>query len=743
MTKKRERNSASQTRIEELSEMLTETLGDLRPPYSLNQVVKMMGIKDRKSKQIVKELLQKESSKNSGEAKSIITGKVDYVNPKFAYVIPDEAEEDILVKSDYLGSAMDDDTVKIEVFPKRNRQGRLEGRVIEVLSRNRDEFVGRIEISGKYAFVLPDFRKMHTDIFVPPNAIGKAKTNDKVVIKILQWPEANKSPEGRVIKVLGQAGQHEAEIHSIIAEFGLPYDFPSAVVKQANAISANIDKNEIAKRRDFRKITTFTIDPEDAKDFDDAISLQLLENGNYELGVHIADVTHYVPTKGALELEAEKRATSVYLVDRTIPMLPERLSNELCSLRPNEDRLTFSAVFELDKNAVVKNEWFGKTIIHSDRRFTYEEAQERIETIEGDYAKELTLINELALKLQAARYAVGSINFETTEVKFRLDENGKPLEVIPKERKDAHKLVEEFMLLANKRVAEFVFNIKKGKEKNTFVYRTHDYPNPEKLEAFSIFAKKFGYELSLTEEAVSRSLNRLIADIDGKPEQNVLQTLAIRSMAKAKYTTSEGGHFGLAFPHYTHFTSPIRRYPDMMVHRLLFHYLNNGANVGKEEYEKKCRNSSEMEKRAADAERTSIKYKQVEFMADRLGEDFEGIVSGITEWGIYVELTETKCEGMVRLADLSDDYYEYDQVNYRVVGKTRNRSITLGDEVVVKVAKTDINRRIIDLEMISIKKYAGEKKDDTPLPPQKKSNKQHYSAQARKAKAKSKPKKKE
>lgn len=718
MTKKKERKNTSQSKIDELAKAVKIAMQNMKPPYSVSQVIKLLGIKDRRSKQVVKDLVR-EQQKRSGIAADgkikvhggkVLEGRVDYVNAKFAYIVSAQSDEDILVKHENLMGAFDDDLVEIEVFSKRTRQGRLEGKVIRIVERIRDEFVGRIELSGKYAFVIPDFRKMHIDIFIPPDAINKAKSNDKVIVKITQWPTANKSPEAKVIKVLGQAGEHEAEMHSIIAEFGLPYDFSSQVLKQAEKIEAGIVEEEISKRKDFREITTFTIDPEDAKDFDDALSLRLLENGHYEVGIHIADVTHYVSDKGPLEKEAQRRGTSVYLVDRTIPMLPERLSNELCSLRPNEDRLTFSAVFELDGNAKIKKEWFGKTVIHSDRRFTYEEAQERIEKMEGDFARELTLLNEMALKLQADRYAKGSISFETTEVKFRLDDMGKPLEVIPKIRKDAHKLVEEFMLLANKRVAEFVYNMKQGKTKNTFVYRTHDYPDPEKLQSFSIFAKKFGYEVQLSEEAVSRSLNRLISEIEGKPEENVLQSLAIRSMAKARYTTEAGIHFGLAFPFYTHFTSPIRRYPDMMVHRLLQHYIHNGKSVSAADFEKKCKHSSEMEKRAADAERASIKYKQVEFMADRLGEDFAGLVSGVTEWGIYVEMIETKCEGMVRITDIDDDYYEYDEANYRIVGRSGKKYISLGDEVTVKVVRTDVNRRTIDLELISIARYEKDKK---------------------------------
>ncbi|HNP07247.1 MAG TPA: VacB/RNase II family 3'-5' exoribonuclease, partial [Cyclobacteriaceae bacterium] len=447
----------------------------------------------------------------------------------------------------------------------------------------------------------------------------------------------------------------------------------------------------------FRDVLTFTIDPEDAKDFDDAISFQKLDNGHYEVGVHIADVTHYVKPGGTLDKDAFDRATSVYLVDRTVPMLPERLSNQLCSLRPNEDKLTFCALFEIDDKAKVYNEWFGRTIIHSNQRFAYEEAQEQIESGKGHLANELQLLNKIALKLRKDRFAKGAVNFETTEVKFRLDENGKPLEVVPKERKDAHKLVEEFMLLANRAVATYVFKMKKGEDKNTFVYRTHDHPNPEKVMDFAQFAKQFGHTLNIEETAVSQSLNKLMADIEGKPEQNVLQQLAVRAMSKAKYTTDAKGHFGLAFPHYTHFTSPIRRYPDMMVHRLLQHYLDGGKSINKKDYEEKCLHSSEREKRAADAERASIKYKQVEFMSMAANKVYGGIITGVTDFGVFVEIIETKCEGMVRLTDMTDDFYEFDERNFRIIGRRRKKIYRLGDKVNVRVKKTDIGRRLIDL----------------------------------------------
>jgi ribonuclease R len=625
-----------------------------------------------------------------------VTGIVDHVSSRFAYVKIGEGRSDIYITGKDLGSAVDGDTVKIIIFSTKHGEHQ-EGKVTEVIKRNRTRFVGKIEVSKNYAFVVPDYRKVHQDFFVYPENINNAKSGDKVIIEVVAWAEGDKSPEGKVVDILGKAGENEAEIHSIMAEFDLPFRFPENVENESKSISEEITSKEIKKRRDFRDITTFTIDPEDAKDFDDALSIQKLENGNYEIGVHIADVTHYVQTNSSLETEAFDRATSVYLVDRTIPMLPEHLSNGLCSLRPNEDKLTFSAVFEMNDKAKVINEWFGRTIIHSDKRFSYEEAQVGLESGTGPFADELKTLNELAHKLRKDRFKNGAVNFETAEVKFKLDEKGKPLAVIPKIRKDAHKLIEEFMLLANKYVATVVYKMKKGEDKNTFVYRTHDFPDPDKVKDFALFAKQFGHRINVDESSISKSLNALMDEIEGKPEQGVLQQLAVRSMAKAKYTTEAKGHFGLAFDHYTHFTSPIRRYPDMMVHRLLQHYLDGGNSVNKKDFEEKCLHSSEREKRAADAERASIKYKQVEFMASAADKAYDGLITGVTEWGIYVEIIETKCEGMIRLADMDDDFYDFDEKNYRIVGKRTHNTYTLGDKLSVRVKKTDIDKRLIDL----------------------------------------------
>jgi ribonuclease R len=713
MSKKRKKTKTGKTGDiqQKLKDKITSLLNrNINAAYSSTQITRKLGFKRKDYNRAIPEVLSalekegKIAKVGGGNYKSVkepeyLIGRVDHVNQRFAYIIPQEETEDqdVYVKTQDLKNAMDGDIVRVATSPTRHGL-RPEGRVLEILERGKTTLVGRIEISPRYAFVIADNRKVHQDIFIKLEDTLQAKHNDKVIIEITQWPSADKSPEGKVTRVLGRAGDNDAEIHSIMAEFDLPFEFPENVVKDAEKIEDDFSDKEVSKRKDYRNVLTFTIDPEDAKDFDDALSFQVLENGDYEVGIHIADVTHYVKPGSVLEKEAFNRATSVYLVDRTIPMLPERLSNELCSLRPREDKMTFAAIFHLDSQGKIKNEWFGRTVIHSDRRFSYEEAQASIESGIGDLASELTILNNIAKNLRKERFKKGAVNFETTEVKFKLDENGKPLGIIPKVRKDAHKLIEEFMLLANKQVATFVYKMKKGKDRNTFVYRTHDFPNAEKVSAFATFAKKFGHSLNVDEAAISSSLNKLMAEIEGKPEENVLQQLAIRSMAKAKYTTEEMGHFGLAFEHYTHFTSPIRRYPDMMVHRLLQHYLDQGKSVEEEEYEKKCVHSSEQEKKAADAERASIKYKQVEYMQTVEDKVFAGIISGVTEWGIFIEIVETKCEGMVRMVDLKDDYYEFDEKNYRVIGRSNKKMFTLGDEVFVRVKSTDIDRRTIDLE---------------------------------------------
>lgn len=713
--KKKQPKKATKARITNIKDDLRDIfVHNPDEAFSFKQIIKMLGVRDAKSKDALKDLLfsmeNKEKIRRNRDGRWVnavvpkaYEGIVDHVNPKFAYIMVDELEEDIWVKTDDLRFAVDGDRVSVQITRPANSGYRAEGIVTGIVKRAREEFVGRIEISPKYSFIVPDNRNIHFDVFVYPEKIKNANHNDKVLVKIKKWHDLqNRSPMGEVTEVLGPAGENEAEIHSIMAEYGLPFKFTQKVEEAAEKIPDEIPEEEYKYRRDLRDTTTFTIDPEDAKDFDDALSLSRLENGKWEIGIHIADVSHYVREESILDKEALERATSVYLVDRTIPMLPEKLSNGLCSLRPNEEKLAFSAIFEMDDSGKVSKRWFGRTVILSDRRFTYEEAQERIEKKEGDFAEEIEILNGIAHQLRYQRFKKGAVNFETVEVKFKLDEKGKPLEVVPKERKDAHKMIEEFMLLANREVATFIYDRKEKslpQGASTFVYRVHEDPDPEKLQNFANFASRFGYKLSVTGE-ISQSLNELMSKIEGKPEQNVLESIAIRAMAKARYTTEPRGHFGLAFPHYTHFTSPIRRYPDVMVHRLLWHYLNSGKSPENEPVEKKCMHSSEREKRAADAERASIKYKQVEFMEGMLGEHFEGIVSGVTEWGVFVEIIETKCEGMIRISELDDDYYDYDEKQFRIIGRNNKRIITLGDKLTVQVTKTDIDRRTIDLILV-------------------------------------------
>ena len=647
------------------------------------------------SKDGILDALPKGVFKLKHQASEFHTGRIDFVNPKFCFVIVPELENDVKISFPNMKGALDGDTVTIGIF--EGQRGRNpEGEVHEIVRRNKKEFVGVLEL-GNSNWVIPDGKKMHDDIYVRNNDIGEAKHGDKVLVKITRWGTEDNKPEGKITQILGAEGDHEAEMHAIMYEFDLPMHFPKTVQAESEAIDLEIPEEEIKKRRDFRKITTFTIDPLDAKDFDDAISVQTLSNGNFEIGVHIADVSHYVREYTQLDNEAFSRATSVYLVDRVIPMLPERLSNGVCSLRPNEEKCTFSAVFELDNEAQIQKEWYGRTVIHSDRRFTYEEAQERIETKEGDFAEEIGLLNHLAHKLRDRRFKQGSISFETPEVRFKLDEDGAPTEIMQKVRVDAHKLVEDFMLLANKGVATFIHD-KKPDGGPTMVYRTHDDPNPDKLASFATFASKFGHKIDF-QSKIADKMNDLSEKLVGRPEEGVLQQLAIRSMSKAIYTTNPSGHFGLGFEHYTHFTSPIRRYPDLLVHRLLQHYLDGGDSVVAEEMEEHCKHCSEREKGAADAERASIKYKQVEYIMRQNKKVFDGIISGITEWGIYVEMTDAKCEGLLRFAEMKDDRYIYDEDNLRAVGFHNKKMYSFGDQLKVEILKTDLRNRTIDLTL--------------------------------------------
>lgn len=632
---------------------------------------------------------------------SYITGTVELTAKGAAYIISDETDEDVFVPFSNLKHALNGDKVKVLVYA-RSRNRRPEGEVVEVLERKRGTFVGTVECSAGYAFLLPSGKQMPYDVFLPMERLHGAKDGDKVVVKLLSWPENQKNPVGEVIQVLGRPGDNDTEMNAIMAEYELPVKFPPAVERAADRIPLEIPAEEIKKRRDYREVTTFTIDPADAKDFDDALSIRELRTGLYEIGVHIADVSYYVKENTVLDKEAFARATSVYLVDRTIPMLPERLSNGVCSLRPDEDKLCFSVIFKMNANAEVLDQWFGRTVIRSNRRFAYEEAQAIIEGADGDCRQEILWLNDLAQKLRAERFKAGALDFEREEVKFYLDEKGHPTGVYFKRSKEANKLIEEFMLLANKKVAEFIGKTKPGKKAKTFVYRVHEQPLPEKLEDFNRFIAKFGYGVKTgSRKALTSSMNRLIGEVRDRPEQNLIQTLAIRTMAKAVYSTDNVGHYGLAFDYYTHFTSPIRRYPDVMVHRLLQRYLDAGRSVNKEKYEEYCKHSSEMEQLAANAERASIKYKQVEFMADRLGQVYSGTISGVTQWGFYVELDDSKCEGLVSVTELIDDQYEFDEKNYCIIGRHHHKCYQLGDRVTVRVAKANLVARQLDYELVS------------------------------------------
>ena len=612
--------------------------------------------------------------------------------------LPDEGGEPIFIAERNSAHAMAGDRVRIAYYAKRH--GRMaEGEVVEILERANDTFVGTLEVTRGYAFLVTENRTLANDIFIPKENLKGGRNGDKAVVKVVEWPEKAKNPLGIVEDILGKAGENNTEMHAILAEFGLPYVYPKQVEQAADRIPAEIPAEEIAQREDFRGVTTFTIDPRDAKDFDDALSIRPLENGLWEVGVHIADVTYYVHEGSLIDREAERRATSVYLVDRTIPMLPERLCNFLCSLRPNEEKLAYSVIFEMNERAEVKKSRVVHTVIKSDRRFTYEEAQERLETGQGDYVEELKQLDKLAKLLREQRFKAGAINFDRYEVKFEIDEKGKPLSVYFKVSKDANKLVEEFMLLANRTVAEKIGRVPKGKKAKVFPYRIHDLPDPEKLDNLSQFIARFGYKIRTTgnKGEVSKSINRLLDDVQGRKEQNLIETVSIRAMQKARYSVHNIGHYGLAFDYYTHFTSPIRRYPDMMVHRLLTKYLDEGGHtVTEKKYEALCEHSSAMEQLAASAERASVKYKQVEFMTEHVGQVYQGVISGVTEWGLYVELNENKCEGMIPIRDLDDDYYEFDEKNYCLRGRRTRHTYSLGDELTIKVARANLERKQLD-----------------------------------------------
>lgn len=738
MTKKKKRKS-SHNKISNLTNTILSILKkDRNQSFNYKQIAAKIGVNDASSRnQIIKKLQQLKAKQEieeveRGKFKAIVnteyhTGIVDMASRGSGYIVSDDFDEDIYIASNNMNKALHGDEVEFYAY-KRRKRGKIEGEITNIIKRAKSEYVGVIQIHKNYAFVVTDGNKMYTDIFVPINKINKAEDGDKVLVSLEDWPEKADSPNGKVLKVLGKPGEHNTEIHAILAEYGLPYDFPHEVEDYANKLDTSITKEEIAKRRDMRDVLTFTIDPKDAKDFDDALSFRILDNGLFEIGIHIADVSHYVQPDTVLDDEAYERATSVYLVDRVVPMLPEVLSNNACSLRPHEEKYTFSAVFQMNDKAEVKNQWFGRTVTYSDARFAYEEAQAIIENnsniilnpVEASHLNntipaEVSLtskeyqttpeiafatlkLNELAKIMRRKRMKSGAISFDKVEVKFNLDEQANPVGVFFKTSKDANKLIEEFMLLANRKVAEF---IGKQSPKKTFVYRVHDEPDDSKLAALQNVVGRFGYKLNFKDrKSISASLNNLLKDVEGKKEQNLVDTLTIRSMSKAEYSTHNIGHYGLAFDYYSHFTSPIRRYPDVMAHRLLQHYLDGGKSANEAVYEDKCNHSSNMENLATKAERDSIKYMQIKFMQDHKDEDFVGVISGVTDWGIYVEIIANKCEGMVSVRDMKDDHYMFDEDHFALIGKNSKTMYQLGDEVVVKVKDTDLVKKHLDFTLI-------------------------------------------
>ena len=675
--------------------------------FNYKQISKRLNINDPSERKMIPDILRELSESgaieeiNQGKYRAkvrrgYITGTVDMTRMGYGFIKSEDIEEDVFVAARNLRTALHGDKVKVLLLPHR-KGAKPEGEVVEIIERWRNTFVGTVEIMPNFAFLIPDNRNMPFDLFIPSSKLNGAKQGQKAVARITDWNSGSKNPVAEIIEVLGEPGLHETEMHAILAEYELPYRFTEEVERDAEAIRSEITGDEIKTRRDFRKVFTLTIDPADAKDFDDALSINKLDNGNWEVGVHIADVTHYVKPGSLTEEEAKQRATSVYLVDRVVSMLPERLSNNICSLNPSEDKLTYSAVFELNEKSEILNEWYGRTIINSDRRFSYEEVQEVIDTGEGEFKDEILVLHKLAQNLRTKRYTGGAFSFEKVEVQFDLDDEGRPLGIKFRQMGTANQLIEEFMILANLKVAELVGKKMKGK---TFVYRVHDKPDPEKISDFSHFITRFGYKL-INDDATSlpRSMNKLLNSIAGKKEQNIIETLALRAMAKAVYSTDNIGHYGLALKYYTHFTSPIRRYPDMMVHRLLTSYLDGGKSEEKGKYEKLCEHSSKMERLATEAERASIKYKQVEFMSDKTGREFEGIISGVTEWGLYVEIIENQCEGMINVRELDDDYYEYDEENYCLKGRSGGKVYTLGDKITIEVVKADLQKKQLDYRL--------------------------------------------
>ncbi len=712
MTKKKDKKGGKRMKKKELTELLVSYFRN-KPgeAFTVKQLFQGLKLTTHPLKMLCRDIVEEMTEDNFlvevekgrfrlNDKGQVMVGTFQRKSNGKNSFVPDDGGEPIFIAERNSAHAMNNDKVKISLCAKRKRQ-KVEGQVIEILEHAATTFVGTLKVTKNYAFLLTETNTLANDIFIPKDKLKGAKDGDKAVVRITDWPEEAKNPFGEVIDVLGKAGDNTTEMHAILAEYGLPYTYPQSVEAAAEKIPAEITPEDYAEREDFRDVVTFTIDPKDAKDFDDALSIRLLKPGLWEVGVHIADVSHYVKEGSAIDKEAVKRATSVYLVDRTIPMLPERLCNFICSLRPDEEKLAYSVIFNMDENAVVKDYRIRHTVIKSNRRFTYEEAQQIIETSEGDYKEEILELNKLAQILRQRRLENGAINFDRCEVKFEIDEKGKPLSVYFKVSKEANKLIEEFMLLANRTVAEHIGKVPKNKKPKVFPYRIHDLPDPDKLDNLSQFIARFGYKIRTggSKMEVSKSINRLLNDVEGKKEQNLVETVSLRAMQKAKYSIYNIGHYGLAFDYYTHFTSPIRRYPDLMVHRLLTRYLAGGRTAQADKYESLCEHSSAMEQTAASAERASVKYKQVEFMSERIGNVYDAVISGVTEWGLYAEINENKCEGMIPMRDLDDDFYEFDEKNYCLIGRRSHRKFSLGDPVKIKVARANLEKKQLDFTL--------------------------------------------